>query len=79
MHVLVGIKQPIVNHLHFIWFCKVTLYLHTGIMALRLLVVMLAVAIATVSSYDLSGIHVSRNKFLNSAGQEVILKVSEHV
>ena len=46
-------------------------------MALKVLVVLLVVAaaIGQAISYDLSGIHVNGSRFVNDAGQEVILKV----
>lgn len=45
-------------------------------MAFKVLVVLLVIATGKVFTYDLSGIHVHGNKFLNNAGQEVVLKVS---
>lgn len=48
-------------------------------MALKLLMVVLAVVIARVFSYDLSGIRVSGNRFVNNAGQEVTLKVRDSI
>ena len=44
-------------------------------MASRVLIVLLVLAVGRVFSYDLSGIHVHGNRFLNNAGQEVVLKV----
>ncbi len=41
------------------------------------LVVMLVAVIAEVFSYDLSGIRVSGNRFVNNAGQEVTLRVRD--
>ena len=37
--------------------------------------VVLTVVVVKVCSYDLSGIRVSGNRFVNNAGQEVTLKV----
>ncbi len=46
-------------------------------MALRNYLVLVLLSITTqVFSYDLSGIRVSGNKFVNNAGQEIILRVS---
>lgn len=44
-------------------------------MAFQILAVLLVITIEMVVSYDLSGIHVNGSRFMNNAGQEVVLKV----
>jgi len=44
-------------------------------MTSHILVVLLVIIIEKVVSYDLSGIHVNGSRFMNNAGQEVVLKV----
>ncbi len=42
----------------------------------RALLVMMLVAGVTCKEYNLTGLHVKDNQFVNQAGQEVILRVS---